>query len=159
VARVQARLRPDLGQFAADVVGPILARTARILPDAPAHGGFMRVVSGLRSRDAFSGGTAGFPPPPKSGVRPSAAVRPNVAIRSLAREAEALDLEEAAFELFFVASRLDATDRVDLACRDLDRAALEAPEAEARFYRRATQALHTGLTASRDHPSESPGSA
>ncbi len=104
----------------------------------------MRLGSGLRSMATLSRETRVNAQPTPSGVRPNGAARPNDALRALAREAESLELDALALELFFIASRIDATDRLDLARLDLEQAAVEASQTEARFYRRAAWALGMG---------------
>jgi hypothetical protein len=85
-----------------------------------------------------------IPRPPPSGARLRGAAPPSAALRALADKAESLGLQLVAFELFFVAARLDETGRIDLARRDLHATALEVSEQEAPFYRRAARALGIG---------------
>jgi hypothetical protein len=80
-------------------------------------------------------------PPPPSGVRLRTPGNSCDRLRQLAHKAESLGMEPLAFELFFIAARVDATGRVDFACRELEQTAQEVPEEEARFYRRAVRML------------------
>ena len=65
-------------------------------------------------------------------------------IRELAREAELLDLDGVALDLFFAVARIEATGRVDAVHAKLADTAAGFAGAEARFYRRAVSFLDDG---------------
>jgi len=71
----------------------------------------------------------------------SALIDPRHRIRRLAREAERLDFEGVALDLFFAVARIEATGRLDAVRADLADTARAFHGAEARLYRRAVRFL------------------
>jgi hypothetical protein len=78
---------------------------------------------------------------PPSGVRLKAFSAPLQRIRQLARRAESVGLDLVAFELLFVAARIESGRQVEVVRSELSETADGMPEAEARFYRGAVRSL------------------
>ena len=97
--------------------------------------------------DEESGPTPSIiPDAPPSGVRLNAFSAPLQRIRRLARRAESMGLDPVAFELLFVAARIESGRQVEVVRSELAETADCVPEDEARFYRRAARSLAAATT-------------